>query len=218
MFNKWVQFGWKTISIILGSVLFAFGVVTMLNADMGMNTWAVLDCGITHYVNLSLGQVTQITGFLALGLGWFMGFPPGYATLISIVFMGNAINTIIQIGVVPTPTALTSKLALIVLSAVCFGAGTVFYVTPELGAGPRDSLMMGLIQRLRYPVAYIRIGLEFAVILVGYLLGGPVGVGTLLNSVLVGYTVDIAFRISGYDRDTKHMGLQELYTFLNTNR
>ena len=82
-------FGKKTASIILGSFLFAFGVVAMLNADLGMNTWAVLDCGITRHVDLSLGQVSQITGFLALILGWVMGFPPGHATLISIFFMGN---------------------------------------------------------------------------------------------------------------------------------
>lgn len=218
MFNKdkWVQFGKKTISVILGSILFAFGVVAMLNADLGMNTWAVLDCGIKQHVNLSLGQVSQITGLIALTLGWVMGFPPGYATLVSIFFMGNAIDWIIQINIVPTPTFLSSKLLLIVLSAACFGVGTVLYVKPELGAGPRDSLMMGLVQKLRYPVVHIRIGLEFAVIFVGYLFGGPVGIGTLINSILVGFAVDLSFRIGGYDRDALHMGLGELYSYLTT--
>jgi uncharacterized membrane protein YczE len=216
MFNKWIQFMGKTASIALGSILFAFGVVAMLKADLGMNTWAVLDCGFTQHVNLSLGQVTQITGFIALGLGWIMGFPPGYATLISIFSMGTAIDVIIQLDFVPAPIALESKLALIVFSSTCFGAGTVLYVNPGLGAGPRDSLMMGLIQRLNYPVAHIRIGLELGVILVGYSLGGPVGVGTLLSAILVGYSVDFAFKLSGYDREKQHMGLKELYTFLVT--
>ncbi len=216
MFNKGklVQLGKKTGSVIIGSILFAFGVVAMLNANLGMNTWAVLDCGITKHVNLSLGQVSQITGFLALTLGWVMGFPPGYATLVSIFFMGNAIDWIIHLDIVPTPAFLLGRLVLIGVSAACFGAGTVLYVKPELGAGPRDSLMMGLIQKTRYPVAHIRMGLEFTVIIVGYMLGGPVGIGTLISSVLVGYAVDLAFRIGGYDRDTTHMGLGELYRYL----
>ncbi|MCW4050483.1 MAG: membrane protein [Candidatus Bathyarchaeota archaeon] len=189
----------------------------MLNADLGMNTWAVLDCGIIKHVDLTLGQTTQLTGFIALGAGWLMGFPPGYATLISIFFMGNAIDQMIKLGFMPQPAGLPGKLFLIVFSAACFGAGTLLYVKPELGAGPRDSLMMGLIQRLSSPVAYIRIGLELVVIIIGYLLGGPVGVGTLLSSVLVGYAVDIAFRVGGYKREAQHMGLGELVRWLRSS-
>ena len=109
---------------------------------------------------------------------------------------------------------MSAKLLLIVFSAVCFGAGSLFYIKPELGAGPRDSLMMGLILRLDMPVAQIRIGLELIVLAVGYILGGPVGIGTLLSAILVGYAVDIAFRIGNYDREAKHLSIPDLYRFL----
>ena len=219
MFNKvlvtrWKTFLQKTLSILLGSILFALGIVAMLNADLGMNTWAVLDVGIQHHIDLTLGQITQLTGFMALGVGWLLGFPPGYATLISIFFMGNAIDQILRLQLLPSPTILATRLLLIVFSAACFGAGSLLYVKPELGAGPRDSLMMGLIKKLSLPVAYIRIGLELVVIAVGYLLGGPVGVGTLLSAVLVGYAVQIAFKLGGYDRDADHMSIPALYRYL----
>ena len=219
MFNnvlagRWVTLLQKTLSILIGSILFALGVVTMLNADLGMNTWAVLDVGIQNHIGLSLGTITQITGFMALGLGWLLGFPPGYATIISIFFMGNAIDQIIRLQMVPQPTALAARLVMVAFSAICFGAGSLLYVKPELGAGPRDSLMMGLIKRFSLPVAYIRIGLEFVVIGIGYLLGGPVGIGTLLSAVLVGYAVDIAFKIGGYNRDADHMSIPALINFL----
>ncbi len=219
MFNKvlverWITFLKKTLSIILGSVLFALGVVAMLNADLGMNTWAVLDVGIQSKVDLTLGQITQITGFMALILGWLLGFPPGYATLISIFFMGNAIDQIIQLQILPHPTIIATRLLMIIFSAACFGLGSLLYVKPELGAGPRDSLMMGLIKKLSMPVAHIRIGLELIVITVGYIMGGPVGIGTLLSAILVGYAVDIAFRLGGYDRDADHMSIPALCRYL----
>ena len=216
--QRWTTFAKKTSSIILGSILFAVGVVAMLNADMGMNTWAVLDCGLIKHVDISLGLMTQVTGFIALGVGWAMGFPPGFATLISIFTMGNAIDLVINMQLIPQPASTPGKLGLIILSAICFGIGTLYYVKPELGAGPRDSLMMGLIKRLSYPVAYIRIGLELAVIIIGWLLGGPVGIGTLLSTILVGYSVDLAFKLGGYNRETTHMGFSELYRHLTETR
>ena len=219
MFNKalvdrWITLLNKTFSIFIGSILFALGVVAMLNADLGMNTWAVLDVGIQNHLDLTLGQITQITGFIALGCGWLLGFPPGYATLISIFFMGNAIDQIILLSVVPEPTVITDRLFMVVFSAACFGVGSLLYVKPELGAGPRDSLMMGLIKRLSLPVAQIRIGLEFIIIAIGYLLGGPVGIGTLLSAVLVGYAVDFSFKLGGYNREADHMSIPALYRFL----
>ena len=218
MFNKrgdrWRAFLIKTLSILAGSIFFAMGVVAMLNADLGMNTWAVLDVGIQNHTGQSLGTITQITGFMALGVGWLLGFPPGYATIISIFFMGNAIDLLIRLQLMPHPSLLILRILLIFSSAVFFGVGSLLYVKPELGAGPRDSLMMGLIKKMSLPVAYIRIGLELVVIVVGYLLGGPVGIGTLLSAVLVGYAVQIAFKLGGYDRDADHMSIPALYRYL----
>ena len=219
MFNKALIHRWsallkKTLSILTGSILFALGVVIMLNADLGMNTWAVLDVGIQNHIDLTLGQITQITGFIALGCGWLLGFPPGYATLISIFFMGNAIDQIISLQIIPHPTEITVRLFMVAFSAACFGAGSLLYVKPELGAGPRDSLMMGLIKRLSLPVAQIRIGLELIIIAIGFLLGGPVGTGTLLSAVLVGYAVDSAFKLGRYNREANHMSIPALYRFL----
>lgn len=220
MFNnrlgRWETFLVKTLSILTGSIFFAIGVVLMLNADLGMNTWAVLDVGIQKQTELSLGTITQITGFIAMGIGWLLGFPPGYATIISIFFMGNAIDQLIKLQILPHPTFTALRVLLIFFSAACFGIGSLLYVKPELGAGPRDSLMMGLIKRFSLPVAQIRIGLELVVIVIGFLLGGPVGVGTLMSAVLVGYAVQIAFKLGGYNREAEHMSIPALYKFLTT--
>jgi len=88
------------------------------------------------------------------------------------------------------------------------------YLNPRLGAGPRDGLMMGLVQRLGRPVYQVRGAIEVTVLVLGYLLGGPVGVGTLITAFTMGYAVQLAFRLGGYDKDARHMDLYGLIRYL----
>jgi uncharacterized membrane protein YczE len=212
--RNWAQFLLKTLSILLGNALFALGIASFLNADLGMNTWAVLDVGIVGHTSLTLGQSTQLTGLMALLLGWGLGFTPGFATIISVYSMGWFVDAVLIRGLVPQSTDIVVRSVLLLVGITLFGAGTFFYVNPRMGAGPRDSLMMGLIRRLDRPVSHIRTGLELSVLAVGYLLGGPVGVGTIVSAVLVGYAVDLAFRLGRYDRNAEHLDFHSLLLYL----
>jgi len=212
--RNWALFLLKTLSILLGNALFALGIASFLHADLGMNTWAVLDVGIVGHTSLTLGQSTQLTGLLALLLGWGLGFPPGFATVISVYSMGWFVDAVLLFGLVPQSADIAVRCALLMAGVALFGAGTFFYVNPRMGAGPRDSLMMGLIRRLDRPVSHVRTGLELSVLAVGYLLGGPVGVGTVVSAVLVGYAVDLAFKLGNYDRAAEHLDLYSLLLYL----
>lgn len=212
--RNWAQILVKTLSILLGNILFALGIASFLHADLGMNTWAVLDVGIVGHSSLTLGQSTQLTGLIALLLAWGLGFPPGFATIISVYSMGWFVDAVLLQGLVPQSTDIIIRCMLLIAGIALFGAGTFFYVNPRMGAGPRDSLMMVLIRRLDRPVSHVRTGLELTILAVGYLLGGPVGVGTIASAVLVGYAVDLAFRLGRYDRDAEHMDLYSLLLYL----
>jgi uncharacterized membrane protein YczE len=212
--RNWAQFILKTLSILLGNALFALGIASFLNADLGMNTWAVLDVGIVGHTSLTLGQSTQLTGLMALLLGWGLGFPPGFATIISVYSMGWFVDAVLLRGLVPQSTDIVVRCLLLLAGIALFGAGTFFYVNPGMGAGPRDSLMMGLIKRLDRPVSHVRLGLELLVLAFGYLLGGPVGIGTVISAMLVGYSIDAAFRLGNYDRNAEHMNLYSLLLYL----
>ncbi|UCD45464.1 MAG: membrane protein [Candidatus Bathyarchaeota archaeon] len=212
--HNWAQFLLRTLSILLGNAFFALGIASFLHADLGMNTWAVLDVGIVEHTCLTLGQSTQLTGLAALLLGWGLGFPPGFATVISVYSMGWFVDAVLILGLVPQSADIAVRCALLMAGIALFGAGTYFYVNPRMGAGPRDSLMMGLIRRLGRPVSHVRTGLELSVLAVGYLLGGPVGVGTVVSAMLVGYAVDLAFRLGKYDRDAEHLDLHSILLYL----
>jgi len=212
--NRWWRFLLKTLSILFGNALFALGIVSFLHADLGMNTWAVLDVGIMMHTGLTLGQATQLTGLVALLLAWVLGFPPGFATITSVYFMGYFVDLVLLYGLVPRQTNPIEQGVLLLTGIALFGAGTFFYVNPKLGAGPRDSLMMGLLRRLDRPVSHVRLGLELLVLALGYLLGGPVGIGTVISAMLVGYAVEFAFRLGNYDRKAEHLNLYSLLLYL----
>ena len=188
--------------------------VMTLYADLGMAPWGVLQVGLTRYTSLTFGQVSQVVGLAVLVLGWLLGFPPGFGTVMNMYFVGLFMDLIMAWGLVPTPETLPGQLALLVGGILVLGAASYMYLSPRLGAGPRDGLMMGLVQRLGRPVYQVRGAIEVTVLVLGYLLGGPVGVGTLITAFTTGYAVQLAFRLGGYDKDARHMDLYGLVHYL----
>jgi uncharacterized membrane protein YczE len=94
------------------------------------------------------------------------------------------------------------------------GVASYFYLRPKLGAGPRDGLMIGLVQKLDKEVSVVRAGIEVSVLAVGIALGGPVGIGTVITAISIGYFVQLAFKLGKYDKNAKHMNLYELAKYL----
>jgi len=211
---NWADFLRRLPGLFVGLFFFALGVIMTLYADLGMGPWGVLQVGLTKYMFLTFGQVSQVVGFVVLVLGWVLGFPPGLGTVMNMYFIGYFMDLIMAWGLIPMPRSLTGQLALLMGGILVLGAASFMYLNPRLGAGPRDGLMMGLVQRLGRPVYQVRGAIEVTVLVLGYILGGPVGVGTLITAFTTGYAVQLAFRLGGYDKDAKHMDLYGLIRYL----
>ena len=188
--------------------------VTNLYSGLGMSPWGVFHVGISETSGLTLGQVTQIVGLAVLLLGWTLGFPPGFGTVMNMFFVGWFTDRVIEWGLVPKPTDPLEQVMLLLLSVVLIGVGSLFYLRVQLGAGPRDGLMVGLVRRLDKQVWLVRGIIEVAVLVFGYLLGGPVGVGTVVTALTIGYSVQFAFRIGKYEGKSLQMNLWQLYDYL----
>jgi uncharacterized membrane protein YczE len=200
----------KLPSLFLGLFMFSMGVVMNLNSNLGMSPWGVFQVGLSQSTTLTLGQISQIVGLGVLVVGWAMGFPPGFATFMNMYFIGLFIDKIIQFSLIPEPTVLVSQLLLLLGGIIMIGAGSYFYLNPKLGAGPRDGLMMGLVKKIDLPVYTVRGAIEVTVLVLGYFLGGPVGVGTLVTALTIGYSVQMAFKLGGYDKKAEHLNLYQL--------
>lgn len=202
-------------SLFLGLFLFAVGIVMILNADLGMGPWGVLQVGLTKNTALTFGQVSQIIGLVVLVIGWALGFPPGFATLMNMYFIGLFIDLLMAGNIIPRSGSMLGQLALLLGGIGVLGGASFLYLNPKLGAGPRDGLMMGLVQKLNRPVSHVRAGIELTVLIIGYFLGGPIGLGTIISALTVGYAIQIAFKIGNYDSNAKHLNL---FTLLNALR
>lgn len=212
--ENWVDFVKRLPSLYFGLFLFALGSVMILYADLGMSAWGVFQIGLVNVVGLTFGQATQLVGLGVLLLGWSMGFPPGFGTVSNMFFIGFFIDVIIGWGVVPRFNNLVLQLILLTAGMAMIGIASYFYLSPKLGAGPRDGLMIGLVQKLDRSVSTVRAGIEISVLAMGIAMGGPIGIGTVITAFTIGWFVQTAFKLGKYDRNTKHMNLYDLTKYL----
>ncbi len=200
----------KLPSLYFGLFLFALGTVMILYADLGMSAWGVFQVGLVNTLNITFGQATQLVGLIVLILGWVLGFPPGFGTVCNMFFIGYFIDMVIGWGVVPRFNSMALQMGQLMVGIATIGAASYLYLSPKLGAGPRDGLMFGLVQKLDREVSLIRAGIEVTVLILGVVMGGPIGIGTVISALSIGWFVQLAFKIGKYDKSSKHMNLLDL--------
>jgi uncharacterized membrane protein YczE len=103
---------------------------------------------------------------------------------------------------------------MLIFSIGIYGIGSFFYLDPKLGAGPRDGLMICLAQRYDRPIGFVRGIIEVTVLVIGSILGGPIGIGTIIYAFTIGYSVQLAFKLGSYDKMAAHMSIYSLLSYL----
>jgi len=198
----------KIIFLLWGLLLFGFGIVMTIKSNLGTAPWDALHLGLIHYLPLSLGQISQVTGILVIMASWFLGMKPGWGTIANMYFIGLFIDVFMACHWIPIPTHWYSQLAMLLGGVLVIGWASFFYLSAALGAGPRDSFMVGSIHKTGWPVWKVRTVIEASVAAVGYLLGGPVGIGTVIIAFTLGPSIQWAFTIMGRRaQDIKHAPL-----------
>jgi len=167
-----------------GLMLFGLGEGLLIVSFTGASPWSVLAQGISLNVNLSIGMITFLISIFVLILWIPLGQKPGLATILNALLIALMIDLCIKF--VPTPSSYYNQLILAIVSVVTVGIGGGIYLVSNLGAGPRDGLMVGLQEKTNLPIALVRATLEISVVSVGWYLGGTVGIGTLLFAFGIG--------------------------------
>ena len=170
--------------LCFGLTLFGLGEGLLIVSFTGASPWSVLAQGISLNVNLSIGTITLLISIAVLILWIPLGQRPGMGTIFNALIIAFMIDLCIKY--VPTPSNYFNQLLLAVISVIMVGIGGGIYLVSNLGAGPRDGLMIGLQKVTNLPVAAVRAFLEISVVSIGWYLGGTVGVGTLLFAFGIG--------------------------------
>ncbi|MFG2053674.1 YitT family protein [Micromonospora sp. NPDC048930] len=173
----------RLVRLLTGLALFGASVALMVRADLGLSSWDVLHQGLATRTGLPLGWIVNGVALLVLLLWFPLRQRPGLGTVANVALVGLALDAVL--AVLPPPSALPTRVGLLVLGILLNGVATGLYLGARLGPGPRDGLMTGLAAR-GLPVGRVRTGIELAVLAVGWLLGGTVGPGTLLYALSIG--------------------------------
>ncbi|HEY7723342.1 MAG TPA: hypothetical protein VIB11_16010 [Pedococcus sp.] len=180
----------RVVQLYAGLVVFAFGEALIVRAALGVIPWDVLHQGLVRQFGLTIGQWSIIVGALVL-LAWIpLRERPGLGTVSNVLVIGAALD--LFVALLAAPDAMWLRVLYLVLGIVINGVATAAYIGARLGPGPRDGLMTGLVRRTGGSVRVVRTAIEVAVVGIGWLLGGNLGLGTVLFALAIGPVVHVA--------------------------
>jgi uncharacterized protein len=184
----------RTLQLLTGLIAVGVGVGLVISAELGVASWDVLHVGLAELTGWSVGMASIAVGLGAAALATLLGERPRLGSLVPLTVVGPAIDASLMLA--PSASTLTGQLALLVtgMGFMAFGVGA--YVASDHGAGPSDLVFLAIARR-GVPIAYARLLVDGSAVLVGWAIGGPVGLGTVIVTLLLGPLVGLA--IKGFD-------------------
>ncbi|MCL1828075.1 MAG: hypothetical protein FWG32_01115 [Oscillospiraceae bacterium] len=205
--------------IVFGLFLYALGLLLGIEANIGYAPWEVFHVGLSKTTGLSIGTVIILSGLFIVVLVTVLGEKFGLGTILGVVLTGSFIDLIMyfdnRFAIIPKPGNLLTGALMLVAGLFIIAFGIFFYMGAAMGAGPRDNLMVVVARRTRFSVGICRGAVELTVTVVGWLLGGMVGLGTVISVVAIGFCVQITFKLLKFDPTViKHERLDETFKAL----
>ena len=170
--------------LVIGLWIFGTGEAILIGAGIGVSPWTVLAQGITEQTNFTVGMSTFIVGVLVLFFWIPLREMPGIGTILNIILISMSID--VMAPFIPDQTELFPAIIQSSVGIILVGIGSAFYLTANLGPGPRDGWMTGIQKRTNWPIGRVRVGIEILVLSLGVLLGGTFGIGTIMFAVGIG--------------------------------
>ncbi len=179
----------RLVQLALGLCLYGASMAMLIRGGLGLDPWDVLHFGIAIHLPWSFGVVVTVVGFLVL-LAWIpLRQAPGFGTVANVLVIGAA--TDLTLSLLGSPDALVGRAGLMLAGVFLNGLAGALYLGAQLGPGPRDGLMTGLSRRTGLSLRLVRTTQEIAVVVVGFALGGTVGLGTVVYAVSIGPLVQL---------------------------
>lgn len=182
-----VTWGVRLSWLLCGLALYGVGLAAQVRASIGLAPWSVLSQGVSLSTGLTFGMATNAIGLLVLALWIPLRQRPGVGTVLNVVVIGAVCD--LAMGWIPSPDGVAARVGLFLAGVVMVGVATGIYVAPGLGTGARDGLMVGVQRRTGLPVVLVRTSIELTVLVIGWVLGGQLGLGTVLEAMLIGSVV-----------------------------
>lgn len=191
---RWKTFVWDFIRIQIGFLLFGLAITLMIRGNIGTSAWVVLEAALAYKLGITVGTMTVIMGFVVLISAVAMREKMGWGTLANILSIGPWVD--MWNSFMPSVTDnLPLQIAMLLVAILLMGLGSAIYIGVDAGAGPRDSMMLAIRRTTGVSIRVSRAIIEVTVVTIGFLLGGPAGLGTVAYALLIGPSVQWGFKI-----------------------
>lgn len=180
----------RVLQLLIGLVLYGVGDGLMITAGLGVDPWTVFAQGLAQRTGIGVGWITNIVGLLVLLLWIPLRQKPGIGTVLNVLLVGTAIQA--TVTVIAPARGIVVQVLVLLAGVVLVALASGLYIGARFGPGPRDGLMTGMHDRLGWPIWVSRLTVEVTVLVVGWLLGGTVGLGTVVFALGIGPLVHIA--------------------------
>jgi uncharacterized membrane protein YczE len=184
----------RLLALYTGLWLYGFSMAVMIRAGLGLDPWDSFHQGVARHVPISFGTVTALTGIAVL-LAWIpLRQKPGLGTVSNIVMIAVSVDS--ALWFLPHVQGLAVRVGAMVAAVLLNAVATVLYIGAGMGPGPRDGLMTGLVSRTGWPVWRVRTAIEASVLITGWLLGGSIGIGTLIYALGIGPLIHLLIPVA----------------------
>ncbi len=191
----------RVVRLLFGLFLYSLGLTMCIQANVGLAPWDAFTMGISNVTGISYGNVSILTGIVILiVVAGFMGEKIGIGTILNTLLIGLMVDIMQSVKLIPYMTNFILGTLMLLLSQVVISFATYFYISPGLGCGPRDTLMVAIGKLLpNVPIGAIRGTIEGTVLLIGFLLGAKVGLGTVIAVFGIGFILQYTFKLLKFD-------------------
>ena len=183
-------------SAVTGQILCAVAIVLMLQANIGVSPWSVLKQGLTNVTGMTFGTADVLTNVLIITAAMLLGERIGFGSAFCVFIPGPIIDVIQHYELIPLQHSLLGGIIMMVVGIEVLALSTLVYMREELGSGPRDALMVALAKKTGRTAGFCRICLDAVVVVAGWLMGGQVGIGTIMSMFGTGTFIELTFRLA----------------------
>lgn len=194
--SRWRPTPASLLVVASGQWIFGTGEALLVAAGLGVAPWTVLSQGLSSRLPISIGLATLLVSALVLLLWIPLREWPGLGTICNAIIIATSLQ--VMVTVIPEPDAIGTRLAFVVLGIAIIGIGSGLYLTANLGPGPRDGWMTGIHRHTGWPISSVRLAIEAVVLVLGWAMGGTVGIGTVLFAALIGPSVGYGLKLAGH--------------------
>lgn len=185
--------------LIFGLFLYSLGIVVTMKANIGYAPWDVFHAGFAKITGLNIGNISIIVGILIGVMTILLGEKIGIGTLLNMVLIGVFLDILLAIRVIPEASNFIPGVLMVIAGLFIIALASYFYISSAFGTGPRDSLMVALTRITGLPIGICRGTIELMAVLAGWSLGGMVGLGTVISAFVIGFCVQITFKLLKFD-------------------